>query len=53
MLELLWYCIEEERLGNKNFKEVFVRGINHVQEYDLCSRATEMLDDIIRAEAEL
>lgn len=53
MLELLWYCIEEERLGNKNFKEVFVRGVSHIQEYDLCVKAKEMLDEIVKAEAEL
>ena len=53
MLELLWYCIEEERLGNKNFKEVFVRGVEYVKRYQLCEASTKMLDEIIRAEAEL
>ena len=53
MLELLWYCIEEERLGNKNFKEVFVRGVEYIKRYDLCEASTQMLDDIIKMEAEL
>ena len=53
MMELLWYCIEEERLGNKNFKEVFVRGVEYIKRYDLCEASTQMLDDIIKMEAEL
>jgi len=53
MMELLWYCIEEERLGNKNFKEVFVRGVEYVKRYQLCEASTRMLDNIIKAEAEL
>tara|TARA_Y100001973_G_C5147548_1_gene306251 strand:- start:43 stop:423 length:381 start_codon:yes stop_codon:yes gene_type:complete len=53
MMELLWYCIEEERLGNKNFKEVFVRGVEYVKRYQLCEASTRMLDNIITMEAEL
>ena len=53
MLELLWYCVEEERLGNKNFKEVFTRGSHYLQELDLGKEAKEMLDYLIEIEAEL
>lgn len=53
MMELLWYCVEEERLGNRNFKEVFVRGMHYLQDMDLDDAPKHMLDDLIKTEAEL
>ena len=32
MMELLWFCVEEERRGNRNFKEVFIRGTKFLQD---------------------
>jgi 5'-deoxynucleotidase YfbR-like HD superfamily hydrolase len=53
MMELLWYCIEEERLGNRNFKEVFVRGVKYMQDLMLDDPAVHMLNELIAMEAEL
>ena len=53
MLELLWYCVEEERLGNKNFKEVFIRGAHYLQEIELDEPAEKMMGELIKMEAEL
>lgn len=53
MMELLWYCVEEERVGNRNFKEIFVRGVNYLQNMVLDDRALAMLNELIATEAEL
>ena len=53
MLELLWFCVEEERLGNRNFKEVFTRGVEYLQDLVLDDQSTAMLNDLIAMEAEL
>lgn len=31
LLELLWYCFEETRMGNKNTKDIFYRGYTALQ----------------------
>lgn len=53
MMELLWFCIDEERLGNRNMKEVFVRGVKYLQDIELDIPATEMLNYLIATEADL
>jgi 5'-deoxynucleotidase YfbR-like HD superfamily hydrolase len=59
MMELLWFCIEEERRGNRNFKEVFVRGTRYLQDIfphqslEFKREAVTMLDYLIKTEADL
>lgn len=48
LLELLWYCLEQRRLGNTNMNEVFARGVEYINGLPLLERAQEMLNFIIK-----
>jgi len=47
LLELLWYCLEQRRLGNTNMNEIFARGVEYTNGLPLLPRAQEMLSYII------
>lgn len=59
MMELLWFCVEEERRGNRNFKEVFVRGTKYLQDIFIkdnkvdIANPVDMLNKLIAMEADL
>ena len=59
MMELLWFCVEEERRGNRNFKEVFIRGTKFLQDLFTTDHKmnltvpVKMLNDLIAMEADL
>ena len=53
IMELLWFCIDEERLGNKNFKEIFSCGVTHLQGLIFDKQSKAMLNNLITMEAEL
>jgi len=53
MMELLWFCIEEERRGNRTFKEIFVRGVKYLQDTALDENSKTMLNELIAMEADL
>ena len=52
-MELLWFSLEEIRLGNKNFKIIFERGLKHLETLELDASSKDMIYDLVQMEKEL
>lgn len=48
LLELLWYCLEQRRLGNIGMNEIFARGVEYLGNIEICQRAREMTGYIMQ-----
>jgi len=53
IMELLWFALEEMRLGNSNFKVIFSRGLAYMDTLKLDDVSKEMIYDLVQMEKEL
>lgn len=48
MLELLYFCLEQRRLGNLNATNIFIRAVNFLNQYTHLATGSTVLDEIKR-----